>query len=83
VKRVRESTHRVHFIHTERLNRELFDFLLSKGYPKPLIDFIPQKDKINTSRANHDYRTWYSEQLRREVEQRDALILRLFPEFQF
>lgn len=83
LERVKESMYPVHFIHTERLNQELFEFLLSKGYPKSLIGSIPQKAKINTSRANHDYRTWYSDWLRREIEQRDALIFRLFSEFQF
>jgi hypothetical protein len=83
VKRVQESMHRVHFLHTERLNQELFEFLLSKGYPRQLIDSIPVKGKINTSRTNYDYRRWYDDGLRREIEQRDALILRLFPEFKF
>jgi hypothetical protein len=83
VKRVHESIHHVHFLHTERLNQELFEFLLTRGYPKPLIEFIPQKDKINSSRANHDYRVRYSDRLRREIERRDAVIFRLFPEFQF
>jgi hypothetical protein len=83
VNRVRASMYPVHFLHTERLNRELFDFLLSKGYARDRIEFIPQKDKINTSRSNHRYREWYSDQLRHEIEQRDALIFRLFPEFRF
>ena len=83
VKRVRESAHRVHFLHVERLNQEIFEFLLTKGYPKKLIKFIPKKAKINSSPKNHDYRQWYSERLRREIEQKDALIFRLFPEFQF
>jgi hypothetical protein len=83
VERVQESTHRVHFLHTERLNQELFEFLLSKGYPRHLIEFIRTKDKIGTSRPNHEYRTWYTDRLRREIEQKDALIFRLFPEFQF
>jgi hypothetical protein len=83
VKRVQESTHHVHFLHTERLNQELFEFLLCKGYPRHLIEFIPQKDKVNTSRTRYGYREWYTDRLRREIEQRDALIFRLFPEFQF
>ena len=83
VERVRKSMHPVHFIHTERLNQELFDFLLLKDYPRQAIEFIPGKDKVNTSRADHNHRSWYSDKLRREIEQRDALIFRLFPEFQF
>ncbi|MSU20358.1 MAG: hypothetical protein EXS30_03075 [Pedosphaera sp.] len=83
VKRVTETMYPVHFIHTERLNQELYEFLLSKGYPEQQVEFIPAKAKINTSRKDYDYRKWYSDGLRREVEQRDALIFRLFPEFQF
>jgi hypothetical protein len=83
VKRVRESMYPVHFIHTERLNQELFEFLLSKGYPRQLIEYILRKDKINASRRNHNYREWYSDRFRREIEQRDALIFKLFPDFQF
>src|SRR5262245_48193834 len=83
VKRARESAYPVHFLHMERLNHELFDFLRSKGYAGQVIDFIQQKGKINTSRKNHDYRQWYSDKMRREIEERDALIFRLFPDFQF
>ena len=39
--------------------------------------------KINTSRKDHDYRKWYSNGLKQQIEQRDALLFRLFPEFQF
>lgn len=81
--RVKESMHRVRFLHTERLNRELFDFLLRKGYPSDRIGFIPQKDKVNTSRKRYNFREWYKDSLRQEIEQRDALIFRLFPEFAF
>jgi hypothetical protein len=83
LQRVQESIHPVHFLHMERLNQELFEFLLSKSYPRQRIEFISQKGKINSSRKNQDYREWYSDRLRREVEQKDALIFRLFPEFQF
>ena len=83
VKRARETMYPVHFIHTNLLNEELFEFLLSKGYPRHLIDSIPRKTRINTSRSNHDYRGWYDDRLRHEIEQRDALIFRLFPEFEF
>jgi hypothetical protein len=81
--RVKETMYRVHFIHTDRLNQELYEFLLAKGYPREQIEFIPKKAKINASRTNHDYRAWYSDRLRRDVEQRDALIFSLFPEFRF
>jgi hypothetical protein len=83
LKRVKETMHPVHFVHTERLNQELYDFLISKGYPGDLVGFIRGKGKINTSRANHSYREWYADRLRREIEQRDALIFHLFPEFHF
>jgi hypothetical protein len=83
VQRVRESMYPVHFIHTERLNQELYEFLLSKGYPKSLIEFIPSKDKINTSRKDYNWRKWYSDEARKKIEQSDALLFHLFPEFQF
>jgi hypothetical protein len=83
LQRVRESMYPIHFIHTERLNQELFEFLLSKGYPKKSIEFIPSKRKINSSRKDYNWRKWYPNGLRQEIEQRDALIFRLFPEFQF
>jgi hypothetical protein len=83
VERVKETMYPVHFIHTDSLNKELFEFLLSKGYPKELIEMIPAKDKVNASRKSHDYRQWYSDRLKGEVEERDALIFRLFPRFRF
>ena len=83
INRVKETMYPVHFIHTERLNQELFEFLLGKGYPKESIQSILSKAKINTSRTSYDYRQWYTHRLRRDIEQKDALIFRLFPEFRF
>lgn len=83
LKRVKETMHPVHFIHTERLNQELYEFLVSKGYDPRQINHIPAKEKVNTSRKDYNWRKWYSDELRREIEQRDALIFHLFPEFQF
>ena len=83
VDRVKETMYPVHFIHTERLNQELFDFLLSQGYPRSQIEHVVAKEKINSSRKDYDWRSWYSESMRRETEQRDKLIFRLFPEFRF
>jgi hypothetical protein len=83
LQRVKETMYPVHFIHTERLNQELFEFLLSKGYPKEQIEFIPAKKKVNTSRNDYNWRKWYNDRLRQEIEEKDALIFRLFPEFQF
>lgn len=83
VKRVQESMYPVHFLHTERLNKDLHEFLLSKGYPKDEIAHIPAKDKVNTSRKDYDYRKWYSDKLREEIKERDALIFHLFPEYSF
>ncbi len=81
--RVKETMYPVHFIHTEQLNRELYAFLLAKGYAEERIASIPTKEKINTSRKDYNWRKWYDEELRRGIEEKDALIFRLFPEFQF
>ena len=83
LKRVKETMYPVHFIHTDRLNQELYEFLLSKGYPQRKINHIPAKEKVNISRKDHNWRKWYSPELRHEIEQRDALLFHLFPEFQF
>jgi len=81
--RVKETMHPVHFIHTEQLNRELFEFLKSKGYPDSQIAHIVSKERMNTSRKTNKWRDWYSEDLRGEIERRDSLLFSLFPEFNF
>jgi len=83
VERVKESVHQVQFLHTDRLNGDLVRFLLSQGYPQERIEFISKREKINTSRSDHEYRTRYTPELRRKIEEKDALIFRLFPEFDF
>lgn len=83
IRRVRESMHPVHFLHTERLNEELYQFLRGEGFLPDRIEFIRDRRKIKTSRKNHDYRKWYSDALRDEIETRDRLIFELFPEYTF
>jgi len=81
LQRVRESIYPVAFLHTERLNDDLFRFFSSRGYDRDRIEFISTKAKINRSRETRDTIGFYSETLRKRISEQDALIFELFPEY--
>jgi hypothetical protein len=69
----------IRFLHTERLNRELYDFLLEMGYPKERIAFILEMGKINRSkRTRSNYCT--AEQIAR-IQHDERFFYQLFPEY--
>lgn len=72
------------FLHQENLATELYNFLLSLGYPEASIDFIRHAKRVNvTPRHAHSLRWqgFYSEELIETIRNRDQLLFDLFPEY--
>jgi hypothetical protein len=86
----REELAGVHFLRTNRLNQDLYEFLLQRGYPKEHIEHIVRLDKIlpkkiqhtTTQRSEkHSWEKYYTPELKQLVRQHDELVFKLFPEF--
>jgi hypothetical protein len=76
----------VTFLHQERLNNELFNFLREMGYPKEDIDFILKKDRINVTASGIDsnevcHKRFYTDSLLKRIFNEDRLLFDLFPEY--
>lgn len=70
---------KIHFVHTENLNRELHDLLLQLGYPREKIAFILEKEKTNTSpRTRSSYLT---PELVARLHHSERFFYQLFPEY--
>lgn len=72
------------FLHQERLNQELYDFLRGCGYPTEQIDFILDAERVNVTPRNQKQRglkTFYTPRLIDKILERDRLLFDLFPEY--
>jgi hypothetical protein len=72
------------FLHQEKLNKDLYEFLLGFGYPKEDIDFIQKEDKVNvTPRAVDQLKAseFYTQELVKDILEKDRLLFELFPEY--
>jgi hypothetical protein len=82
---------RVHFLPTSRLNQELQRFLLEMDYDPADVEFVKNLEHVlpvGGSRigfagraTSHDWRSFYTKDLKEIVRKRDQLIFALFPEF--
>ena len=79
--RVKQSHYNVHFLHQERLNADLSDFLISVGHPVSEVEPILEKSPVNVSTSSGAHARHYSPALKAEVRRADALIFELFPEY--
>lgn len=87
--RYRDDMFDVHFLQTDRLNRDLHDFLLAAGYPRADIDFILELGKIlpelpaeGTQRGDPEsWASYYSPESKSFVRHRERHLFTLFPEF--
>ncbi|NBD36483.1 MAG: sulfotransferase family 2 domain-containing protein [Chloroflexi bacterium] len=73
------------FLHQERLNDELFQFLLTMGYSEQKIQFIKDAEPINVTKRKRDQQSldrFYTEELRQNILKRDRLLFKIFPEYQ-
>ena len=75
----------VHFIKTNRLNQELYDFLLSMCYRACDLDFLPGLDRIlPMGRGRRDEQNWeryYTPDLKAFIRKKDYALFDMFPDF--
>lgn len=75
----------LHFILTNKLNQQLYAFLLEQRYPKESIAFILDKQKVfpqGKGRATSQrWETYYTPELKSLVRKKDWILFELFPEF--
>jgi len=82
----------VHFIRTDRLNQELYEFLVRVGHPSGTVQFILNAPKIlpppprgpSPEDGRSDHRPWqsyYTPELKRRVRRHERLLFAIFPEF--
>ncbi len=72
----------IKFLHTENLNQELHDFLLTMKLPKAEVDFIVNKGRINVSkRRSKKWENYISPETQAMIRQKERMLFMLFPEY--
>ena len=89
--RYRDDMHQVRFLHTTRLNEELYELLIEFGYDRADIGFITEmkhvipvggtKVALAERATSHDWADYYTPELEAAVRDRDKLMFAIFPEF--
>ena len=77
--RHKQNMHQVHFLRTEQLNKDLYDFLSGLNFPPKKLRFILGKEKINSSEVADDESFW-NQELVDYVKERDEIYYRYFYE---
>ena len=75
--RYRQDMCRVHFLRTGHLNADLHDFLLSGGFDREVLRFIPAQEKANVS-VKKDPETWFTPGLIDYIEEKNWIYYRYF-----
>jgi hypothetical protein len=74
----------VRFLHTDSLNQELHDFLISVGYEPAEVQFVLTEGKIlppGGLRSDRPWQSYYTPELKQVVRTRERLLFDIFPEF--
>ena len=75
----------VHFLRTNRLNEELYEYLLSVGYRLDDVKFIPKLGKILTMgmgrRDDQNWEKYYTPSLKTSIRAKEWPVFEMFPEF--
>lgn len=81
----RRDLHDLRFVRTDRLNSDLYEFLIGLGFDARDAGFILDLGKIlpqGKGRAAHErWETYYTDELKRSVRERDRLVFAIFPGF--
>jgi hypothetical protein len=84
---IRENMFPVRFLHTEKLNEELYEYLAEQGmYTAESLAFISNKGKVSPRNQRRSEETWekfYSPTLLDEVRQRERFLFEMFPFYQW
>jgi hypothetical protein len=77
----------LHFICTHQLNRQLYDYLLKKDYPKASLDFILKKERVlplgKGRTEEQKWQKYYTPELKELVRKKDRFLFAIFPEFDY
>ena len=75
----------VDFIKTDRLNQELYGFLLSIGYRAEDLRFLPALGKIlpmgRGRRKDQHWEKYYAPSLKEFIREKDWALFEMFPDF--
>lgn len=75
----------VHFVRTDRLNSDLRDFLLRKGYRAEDVSFISELERVHphgVGRPAHEkWEQYYTAELKEFVRRQERYLFELFPDF--
>ncbi len=84
-KRYRRDMYPLFFLHTEQLNRGLYQFLLSQRFEEQRIRHILDMGKINPVEggrsANQNWQKYYTAETRQWVREKERLLFDIFPEY--
>lgn len=83
-RRYRADMGQVVFLHQENLREELYQFLLSVGYPEEKSRFILEAKKVNVTPRTGDQlqiEGFYTQELVEDILKKDRLLFELFPEY--
>ena len=75
--RHKKNMHQVHFLRTEQLNKDLYDFLSGLNFPPKKLRFILGEKKRNVSEVADDESFW-NQELVDYVKERDEIYYRYF-----
>jgi hypothetical protein len=75
----------VYFVKTNRVNEELYNFLVSTGYRTEDLSFLPNLDKIlpmgRGRRNDQNWEKYYTPALKKFIREKDWVLFEMFPEF--
>lgn len=80
----RDAMAEVTFLHQERLNEELHNFLIEAGYPETDVAFVMRADPVNVTpgkTGDSDIAAHYSKALANQIVQQERVLFDLFPEY--
>jgi hypothetical protein len=81
----RRDLHDLRFVRTDRLNLDLYDFLVGMGCEARDVEFILDLGRVlpqGKGRATGErWETYYTDDLKRSVRERDRLVFAIFPGF--
>ena len=80
-----EDMYDVHFLHQEKLNDDLYDYLKKIGIKQKNLKFIKKSEKIfpieGGRNINSKWQDYYTPELKKKVRDREKLLFKIFPEY--
>ena len=81
----RRDLHDLRFVRTDRLNQDLYEFLVGTGFDARDAGFIQGLGRVlprgKGRAADARWQTYYTDELKRSVRERDRLVFAIFPGF--